>query len=385
MNGKRRGQNGRFLVAALAVGVLIAVSAVKVRAVLFEFTDDPGYNTNAPAGELANSGWQYEGFWSTSVELSTNLYPVGEFLGTPIAPQFFVTAAHVLGATNDVFIFNGVTYHPVAQFTTLDSDLSIWQVAETFPYYAPLYTGSDETNQPVVVFGRGTDRGAPVIVDGLTGGWTWGATNWVERWGQSTVSAVTNCGWGVGDLLRCEFDGDTGSNECGLSYGDSGGGVFIESTNGVWELAGVNYSADGPFSFTAEGSNAFSAFMVDAGGLYEEVERGTWELRSSMSPIPSAFYCTRISANLEWIRSVINYDLGPDLQVGSVQRTASGFQISISTGIGRVYYIQSATNAMDGPWSTIISNIPGTGGIVTLTDTNAVSSQPRYYRVGLSQ
>jgi hypothetical protein len=377
-NGKRRG-----FVAVLAVVLLITANATNVCAVLFQSTGDPTYNTNAPSGALTNSGWQYEGFWSTSVELSTNLYPAGNFLGTPIAPQFFITAAHIYGTTNDVFVFNGVTYHPVAQYTTLDSDLSIWQVAETFPYYAPLYTASGETNSPVVVFGRGTDRGAPVIVGVLTNGWTWGAANWVERWGQSDVSSVTNFGTGVGDLLQCTFVGGAGSNECDISPGDSGGGLFIED-GGVWKLAGINYGVDGPFSNAVDGTE-FDASLLDVGGLYQEVSPGNWQFMSGAQPIPSAFYSTRISANLDWIESVINFDLGPDLQVAEVQFDGDDAQISFATDSNRVYYVQSTGDLANGPWSTIISNVPGTGETVTVTDANAVVSPPRFYRIGLSQ
>jgi hypothetical protein len=385
---KITGVNGRrwVFVGVLVIIWLITANAVTVHAVLFQSTGDPSFNTNAPSGPLANSGWQYEGFWSTSVELFTNSYPVGNFLGTPIAPRFFITATHIYGTTNDVFVFNGVAYHPVAQYASLDSDLSIWEVAETFPYYAPLYTGEGETNSPVVVFGRGTDRGAPVVVSGLTNGWTWGATNWVERWGESGVSSITNFGEGAGELLQCEFVDGAGSNECALSYGDSGGGLFIQH-DGVWELAGINYLADGPFSVTAEGSNSFSASLIDAGGLYEEFERGNWQFQSTDDPlpIPSAFYSTRISANLNWIERVIDFDLGPDLQIGGVQMSTNGFQINIATGIDRVYYVQSTDDAINGPWSTIISNVSGTGGMVTVIDTNGVTSSPRFYRIGLSQ
>src|ERR1017187_7695287 len=124
VTGRQSGKR-RFFVAALVVVGVITANAISVRAVLFESTGDPAHNTNAPSGTLTDSGWEYEGFWDTSLELSTNFYPVGNFLGTPIAPQFFISAAHVFGTTNNVFVFQGVTYHPVAQFTTFDSDLSI--------------------------------------------------------------------------------------------------------------------------------------------------------------------------------------------------------------------------------------------------------------------
>jgi hypothetical protein len=381
--GQQFGKRSVF-VAVFVVVLLITANAITVRAVLFQSTGDPAYNTNAPSGSLTNSGWQYEGIWDTSLELSTNYYAVGNFLGTPIAPQFFITAAHIYGSTNDVFIFNGVTYHPVAQFTTLDSDLSIWQVAETFPYYVPLYTSSGETNSPVVVFGRGTQSGEPVVVGGQTNGWLWvEPSDGVERWGESNVSSITNGGTGVGDLLRCAFDADVGSNACDLSEGDSGGGLFIEE-GGVWKLAGINYGVDGPFSNAVDGT-AFNASLLDVRGLFEEVSPGNWQFMSGPQPIPSAFYSTRISANLDWIESVINFDLGPDLQVAEVQVNGNDVQISFATDSNRVYDVESTGDPANGPWSTIISNVPGTGGTVTVTDTNAVSSPPRFYRIDLSQ
>lgn len=158
VNGHRAGRRSVFVAVLVVVG-LITANAIDVRAVLFQSTGDPTFNTNAPSGTLTNSGWQYEGIWNTSYALYGHNFPAGKFLGTPIAPQFFVSAAHIFGSTNNVFVFNGVTYHPVAQYTTFNSDLSIWQVAETFPYYAPLYTSTNESNRPVVVFGQGHGSG----------------------------------------------------------------------------------------------------------------------------------------------------------------------------------------------------------------------------------
>src|ERR1017187_1442315 len=176
MNGKKsRFRRGRG-VACVCVS-LVVMGTPRAGAIIFQSTGDTNYNTSAPSGALTNSGGQYEGSW-------------GNYLGTPIAPQFFIAANHVGGTTNDVFLCNGLAYHPVAAFKTFDSDLTIWQVRETFPSYAPLYTSSDETNKHLVVFGRGTHRGAPVVVDGLTNGWLWGASDNVQRWGENDVTAI---------------------------------------------------------------------------------------------------------------------------------------------------------------------------------------------------
>ena len=106
--------------AAILFSLLLVASPA--RAIIFASTGDPGCNTNAPGGALTNSGWQYEGQWGT-------------VLGTPIAPTFFLAAQHVGGGIGQAFVLNGFTYHTVAYADSTNSDLRVWQVAETFPYY----------------------------------------------------------------------------------------------------------------------------------------------------------------------------------------------------------------------------------------------------------
>src|SRR5438445_814414 len=65
----------RLLFAAAFAGSLSSASAV-----IFVSTGDPAFNTTAPTGEYAGSGWDLQGTWLT------------DFLGTPIAPQYFITA-----------------------------------------------------------------------------------------------------------------------------------------------------------------------------------------------------------------------------------------------------------------------------------------------------
>jgi len=146
--------------ALLAFGLATQTS----RAVILFGSGDPSYNTTPPTGALANSGWQYEGQW-------------GGFLGTPIAPQYFIAAHHVGGSVGQTFTFNGVAYTTTAYWDDPCSDLRIWKVNGTFPLYAPLYATNDETGKTLVVIGRGTQRGDPVVVSEVQTNYT---TNTVD-------------------------------------------------------------------------------------------------------------------------------------------------------------------------------------------------------------
>src|SRR6266849_719207 len=151
---------------------LLSIGLSPARAVLFDSTPNPNFNTTAPGGALAGSGWQYEGLWLNS------------FLGTPIASQYFITAAHIGGNIGDIFNFGGMQYTTTAMFDSPTSDLRIWQVSGTFPSFAPLYTGSDEVGKSLVVFGCGTQRGDEVTLSGDLKGWSWGTSDHVQRWVQ---------------------------------------------------------------------------------------------------------------------------------------------------------------------------------------------------------
>ena len=273
------------------------MSLQSTHAVLFKSTADPTYNTNSPNGTLTNSGWQYEGAW-------------GNFLGTPVAPMFFLAAKHVGGTTGEVFVLNGFTYHTTAFFDDPNSDLRLWQVAETFPSYALFYTNTDEVGKHCIIFGRGTQRGPAVIVSGVTNGWQWGASDGVERWGENDVVTNVVAGAGLGDFLYAAFDRGAGSNECHLSVGDSSGAMFIQHS-GVWQLAGIHYAVAGPFSNAVDGT-MFEAALLDRGGLYES-NGGVWTfIPNTAQDNPSGFYSTRVSSHIDWINSVIsNTDVAP--------------------------------------------------------------------------
>ena len=307
----------------LALGLILQNS----HAVIIKGSGDPAANTTAPTGALASSGWQFQGLW-------------GGVLGTPIAPQYFIAAQHVGGSVGGKFTINGITYTTTAYWDDTNSDLRIWKVDGVFGAYAPLYTLNDETGKPLVVFGRGTQRGESVVVSqvltvyttnlvtlkslGVTKkeaqklfpdatfsgstmtcitsdvvtntelrGWKNGPGDSVIRWGENQVSYAGTC-------LVATFDNTGGYNEAYLSGGDSSGAVFIQDA-GIWKLAGINYGIDGPFAASTSETPYYGAMMnltamYVGGALYPNDSKVR----------PASFYATRISVRMDWIRSVIN-------------------------------------------------------------------------------
>lgn len=123
----------KLVIALLLAGVLPG------GAVMFYDTGDPAHNREtAPGGLLTGSGWQYQGEF-------------GDFLGTMISPNHFITAAHI-GVPSTPFIsrghFNGgsdVSYgiNTLANggtgfWSIPGTDLRIFGVMGVFSDYAPL-------------------------------------------------------------------------------------------------------------------------------------------------------------------------------------------------------------------------------------------------------
>ncbi len=294
--------------AGLSILLLLLAGGVQVaHAVVLMGTGNPDRNTGPPGGELQGSGWQYIGQW-------------GFFLGTVIGPSHFITSGHIGGSIGDPFHYAGRTYTTTACYRLNGPDLWIWEVCGLFPpRYAPLYPSEDEEGQPLVVFGRGTRRGAEVRRDGRLRGWLYGIHDHRQRWGRNRVSATERSGGA--DYLVADFDRDAGSDEAGLSVGDSGGPVFIRH-QGEWKLAGINHGVDGPFSLDGTG-NGFRAVLFDARGYYHR-EEGDWQLvEDGDEDAPAAFYSIRISSYRNSIESVVGGDAMPTLSEPQVVSSPS--------------------------------------------------------------
>jgi hypothetical protein len=253
-------------------------------------------NTAAPTGTYADSGWQWQGQW-------------GGFLGTAISKKYFITAHHFGGAVGQNFILNGKTHRTVEVWGDRESDLRIYKCVGLFDSWAPLFTDSTEVGRSVVINGRGRDKGDEVRVNGQLKGWKWGVEDGVQSWGRNAVSSVASNGLGGSDLLKMDFDALGTTYEASLVGGDSGGGVFVKQGN-KWKLAGVNYSVDGKFSTSSNGSDPFDAAIFDRGGLWTQ---GIGFQSDQANNLPTASYATRISSRMDWIQGVFNGSVKPGI------------------------------------------------------------------------
>jgi hypothetical protein len=255
---------------------------------MFLETGDPAFNTTTPGD---NSGWQYEGKF-------------GFFLGVPIAPHFFITAAHLPGVgVGTPFDLHGDLYTTIAFHNIPGTDLRLWEVnhAKPFPTYAPVSSGINDIGANAAVFGRGTQRGSEVFLAAVSKGWRHGPGDGVKRWGRNIVTGTVSFP-NFGELLYCDFDQPGIPNECHLSVGDSGGGLFVLE-NGLWRLAGIHALIDGNFREPPNGGE-FGAALFDCGG-FDVGSSNTWEfIPDEEADITSSFYSSRISSSLAAIANL---------------------------------------------------------------------------------
>ncbi|WP_395145911.1 hypothetical protein [Armatimonas sp.] len=215
-----------------------------------------GRNLSPPPDTARRACWELQGEW-------------GNFLGTPIAARWFVTAAHVGGQLGDVFVLAGRRYAAVAHEKIPGTDTALWRVDRDFPRWATLCEG-DEQGWELFIVGRGTARGSEL----LGKGWRWGPIDHKKSWGMNRVGGFLKSK-PYGELLLATFDKNAGPDEATLSDGDSGGGVFLKGRNGKWRLAGLNHDinpgddgVDRFYSTTGRKDDLFRAALYDGRGLF---------------------------------------------------------------------------------------------------------------------
>ncbi len=278
-------------VALVMAGIWAALLCPKAAdAMIFTASQDPSYNTTAPTGAYANSGWRAVGEWG----------PGG---GTAISPYHVLTAKHFTPG-GDTFTLNGQSV-TVTSMTDDVTDLRILTLAEPVGTWTNLYTGSNEVSKESVVIGRGRPAGGAVYEGGELKGWEWAATDGIKRWGTNIVDGT----WNSGGLLGMDFDENGTAHEATFSQWDSGGGQFIKDTDGEWKLAGVVFAVNGPYDVDSdhENGNEFSAALFDEGGFYEKTSLTSWSYRVDKGfNQPQEMYSTRVSSRISWINSIIS-------------------------------------------------------------------------------
>lgn len=274
-----------------------------VRAVEFLDTGDPDHNVSTPGD---NSGWQYVGTFNTVSDTRT--------LGVPIAPLYFISAAHIAGAVGDHLAFHGEIHLVTEAHNIAGTDLRVFKVDESKPFksWAPLVSSAPGNGSLITTIGRGTDRGAEVIVGSMLKGWKNGSVNNRQRWGRNLITNHLDDPT-YGRLFYCDFNNPGIADECHLTTGDSGGGTFVLE-GGLWKLAGVNLGVDGRFRRN-NSEVPYPAALFDAGGLEIETSPGQFvAIAEDDEDIPSSFYCSDVFDSLSAINTITGRTsvLGPE-------------------------------------------------------------------------
>jgi hypothetical protein len=69
------------------------------------------------------------------------------------------------------------------------------------------------------------------------------------------------------------------------------------------------------------------------------------------------------------------------LKVSQMQASGSNMVVSFPTVTGKIYRVERSDTLQGGSWTTVLDNIPGTGGIVNVTDNGGATQPRRFYRI----
>lgn len=212
-------------------------------------------------------------------------------------------------------------------------------------------------------------------------------------------------------IVYGNYGGDYGWNSilnfCCTPYTPAGGvgnitnaPLFVDQANGNFRLQSnspcINsgWNASAPVGFDLDGNPRTAGGTVDI-GAYEfqspsSVLSYAWAQQFGLPIDGSADYLDSDSDRMnnwqKWIAGTVPTDALSALQLLSPTNAAAGITVSWQSVSNRTYFLERATNLKTvPPFSLLTSNIVGQATTTSFTDTNAVSSGPFFYRVGVQQ
>ena len=319
------------------LAVAAALTVRDARALVYCVTNAVDYHQAAPTGALADSGWQ-------------QTVPIDKFLGTVIHSNAMLNAQHIWELNvGDTFTYEGAPHTVTSIVADTGSDLSVLFFTSSVTNFALLNIETNDIGAPVVLQGRGAERGEVVTTGAQTNGWKWDSAGWsanpapTRRWGVNQYAAESADGL----LAIASFDNNGDPDECMLSVGDSGGPGFIRTGSG-WKLATINYSVDpATFTLSTNPASPFEASLYDCAGLYY-TNNGAWTyVPLEAAPAPCVMLNTRTVKRIAWITNTVAGITFP-ADVGVAWRCATNRPSAACAATG-LWFEVVATNA--GPYA----------------------------------
>jgi hypothetical protein len=173
--------------------------------------------------------------------------------GTPIAPQWLISAKHCGGGVGSGFQLRGENYTVIEAVQHATMDLQLLKVDRVMPGWHALAV-SASVGQRVVLAGFGITAGAPLA--GNTG-YDWSGPR-LETWGENRISFASSS---LGTTFEAPGHANALPYESQPALNDSGGALFVADPNGTLRLAGVIVSVSG-YGSAAYGSAGYSVSLT---------------------------------------------------------------------------------------------------------------------------
>ncbi|HWW00429.1 MAG TPA: DUF4038 domain-containing protein [Candidatus Acidoferrum sp.] len=197
--------------------------------------------------------------------------------------------------------------------------------------------------------------------------------------GTNTITVTFDQAAGYVDLRATEYAGLARANpldvgNCGTGTGTSANSGMVKTVFSNELLFGAGVTAG---AFTGAGGG-FTAQVITSpdGDIIEDMVAIAPGLYSATATLNSGAWLMQVAA---FKSAVARNTLAP--QIVAFTFRGSDFVLSFSTVSGQNYELQTSADVASGLWSALATNILGTGGIVQIADTNAVSRSQRFYRV----